>query len=291
MDADRPGYDYLLVVGPGRSGSTFLYELLNRHAAFAAPDAKEGRYYRSPRRLGQALRRARRTRPSTVLLDVANLAYRDRALAPGVKALKGRGYALLLVVLLREHRARAVSMMKYRRSRGEWSALLGARLLERVVVRDSLSVEDLARIFATGVDVLVVDFPTLVGDTARFLEVLAGLCGVAAFEDPRDRPVNESVRARSMALSAAAKLAAVALRAAGCLRLLQRLKDSPRVQRVFFRPGAVTTDPVRLSARAERRLLARYAACRRVIDAAGERLDEGIWLTRAAPGPPGPRPR
>ena len=118
----RPLYDYLLVAGPGRSGSTFLYELLDAHPGFTAPDIKEGYLYRAPRRLDRALRRA----APAVVLDVANLAWRDPALAGGVAALRARGHLVLIVVLLRDHLERAVSMFRFRRSRGELAALLGA---------------------------------------------------------------------------------------------------------------------------------------------------------------------
>ena len=46
----RPSCDYLLVVGPGRSGKHVLYRLLNGHAAFESPAIKDAYYYRSPRR-------------------------------------------------------------------------------------------------------------------------------------------------------------------------------------------------------------------------------------------------
>ena len=279
--AAGPSYDYLLVVGPGRSGSTYLYEILASHDGFEAPEIKEGYYYRSFRRFRKALRQARAAASSAILVDVANLAYRDRSLAAGIETLGHRGYRVLLVVLLRDHRARAVSMMAYRRSRGELSAILGARALERSVIRDSLTPGDLSRIHGLPVDVLSVDFTALTRSTDRFLEVLAELCGTAGFEDARVRPVNESVRARSLLLSAAGKLTAVAMRGAGLRGLLQRLKDSPRLKRAFLVPLSPRRDPARFGERAERILASRSEACRRVMAESSERLAEGVRLKRA----------
>ena len=283
---DRPSYDYLLVLGPGRSGSTFLHEILKSHGGFAAPEIKEGYYYRSFRRFEKALRRVRGAAAPAILVDVANLAYRDPSLAAGIEILANRGYRVLLVVLLRSHRARATSMTRHRRSRGELSALLGARALERTVVRDSLTPEDLSRIHDLPVDVLTVGFSALTGNTGRFLEILAGLCGTARFEAVLCRPVNESVRARSVLLSAAGKLAATALRRAGFLTLLQRLKDNPRVRNVFLVPLAAGQGQIRFGDRTECLLASRFEACRRVMVESSERLAEDVWLKRAdADGP------
>ena len=203
--------DYLLVVGPGRSGSTFLYRLL-KGRTFESPAIKDAYYYRSQRRFERALRRIRAADAAAVLLDVANLAWRDPRLMAGVAALRRRGRRVRLVVLLREHRARAVSVMAFRRSRG----VGGSRAaLERAVVRDSLTPDDLARLFGLGVDVATVDFRALVGRTGAVLDILTDLCGAPRIEDAGRGPVNASVRARHRWLSAAGKLAAAVLRAAG----------------------------------------------------------------------------
>ena len=67
MGRDRPAYDYLLIAGPGRSGSTFLYQILNGHAMFVAPVIKEGYLYRSP----ACQRVGRRAEPSAVRVGKA----------------------------------------------------------------------------------------------------------------------------------------------------------------------------------------------------------------------------
>ena len=153
-DANALAYDYLLVVGPGRSGSELLYERLKAHPAFAFPEIKEGYYYRSPR----AWRRARRALGAgsggpRILADIANLAYRDGALAGGVEALRGGGCRILIAVLLRDHVDRAMSMARFRRSRGELAALLGAARLEAAVVRDRLTPDRLLGVYRLDADV------------------------------------------------------------------------------------------------------------------------------------------
>ena len=277
-------YDYLLVAGPGRSGSTFLLRILASHGGFQTLNVRDGYYYRSSRRFERALRRARAGAPRAILVDVAN-AWRDPALADGIETLAARGRRTLVVVLLRDPRARAASSMRFRQSRGELPALLGAKALERAVIRDSLTPDRLARIHGLPADVLTVGFPTLTGETDRFLDVLAGLCGTARFEAASRRPVNESVDARNLLLSAAGKAAAVALRQAGFPALLERLKASAAAQRLFFKPRAAGGNRARLGERAERALAGRLEACLAVVEEAAERLGDGVWLKRAGSEP------
>ena len=276
--------DYLLVVGPGRSGSTFLYRLANHHAAFNAPQIKEGCHYRSLKRFEKALRKVRKGTAS-ILLDVANLAWRDPSLPGGITTLMNRGYRILLVVLLRNHLDRAVSVARYRRSRGIPSVLLGHRILEHTLVRDSLAPEDLSGIFGLGTDVLVIGFDALTRDTATVLDHLARLCGTSRFDPPGPDPANPTLQARNVLLSALGRLAASALRGTGAHRLLQCLKDSPQVMRLFFRPVDGDDWP-RLSKQTEGRLADLATACRYTVQQAGEPLAKDLWLVRAGLRPP-----
>ena len=270
-------YDYLLVAGPGRSGSDLLYERLRSHADFAFTEIKEGYYYRSPARFEKALRRANRN-GKRILADVANLGYQDPALGPGVRRLAGAGRRVLLVVLLRAHRDRAVSMMRFRKSRGEFSALFGARRLERAVARDRLTPEALHEIYGLGADVLTLHFSALTENTLGSLSALADLCGAAPFPESAPAVVNESVRARNAPLAAGGKAVAVALRRLGLRRLLQRAKDSRSVRRFFFAPATGERGVPRLSEETARSLDESFAACRAVAEGASEPLGEGLFF-------------
>ena len=286
--AAPPVCDYLLVVGPGRSGSELLYRNLLAHPACVFPEVKEGYYYRSPARL----RRARRTAggKGAVLVDVANLGYRDPALVPGVVRLQDEGVRVLIVVLLREHGTRARSMMRFRRSRGEVSALFGARRLEAAVVRDRLTPERLQDLYRLNADVLVIHFSALVQRTAEVLDALTDRCGLARLRTGRPGRVNEAVQARSTWLAAAGKAAAVALRRLGFRRTLQRVKDDPRVRALFFVPLG-PDDPARLGERSQAVLEEAWRECCAVVERHAERVADGVYL-RPAPiaGPAAPRP-
>ena len=256
-------HDYLLAVGPGRSGTDFLFQLLRAHPEFAFPEIKEGGYYRSPGRFRRARRRIAGPR---VLADVSNRAYRDSRLASRLRALDEAGVRTLVVVTIRDHVARAESMMLFRASRGEPSAWLGRRFLEHRVVADRLTSRQLEAICDSGADVMIVDFDRLVNRTAATLERLADRCGVAPFAAANAiRPVNPSVQARWMPFSALGKLAAVLLRRAGAHGALQRVKDSPAVRRLFFHGPEVRPARPQISP-ANRSLLQREnARCRTVV--------------------------
>lgn len=285
-------YDYLLVVGPGRSGSDFLYRILLGHPDLARPEIKEGYYYRSPSGRRRARERMRRN-PGQMLPDIANLAYKDPALRPGLARLQDDGCRILLVILLREHRARAVSMLRFRRSRGELAALLGRRRLEKSVLQDRLTPDRLQAIYEAGADALTIGFPALTAHTDAVLDALASVCGIAPFPDsgrPPDSAAysysNEAMAARSPYFSAAGKLTALALRRLGCRRTLQKLKDSRRVNRLFLKPlRPESANPPRpeLTAAAIRLLETEYAACCALAESGAQRLADGVYFRPSAP--------
>ena len=284
MGCEKLGYDYLLAVGPGRSGSTFLYENLKRHPAFDCGEIKEGCYYRAPRRF-EKLRQKKNK--ETILTDLSNLAYCDPLLVRGVRVLRNRGYRILIVVLLREHCARAVSMIRFRKSRGEFSALFGALHLEEAVVRDRLAPAHLSDIFQLDVDVLTVHFTALVGKPMAFLNRLSDICGTPKFDRVALQKVNESVHARNLMVSACGKLIARTLRGARCRRLLQRLKNSDFVNHLFFTARREEKDVPQLSAENTALLKASFRACRAVIDDASEQIGAGIYFRKASSLRPG----
>ena len=270
-------YDYLLVVGPGRSGSDFLYENLKNHPELEFPEIKEGYYYRSPRNFDKALRGLQ----GRTLVDIANLAYKDPSLTKGLDHLAARGCRTLVVVLLRNHYDRALSMMRFRKSRGEFSALFGRRRLEDAVVRDRLKPSDLLGIYRCGVDVLTISFPTLTQDTSAVLDTLSTVCGVANFNYAARGVVNESVRTRHILLSAFGKSVAVALRRLGLTRILQKSKDNQSIRNLFFVPLSGDEGSMSISQANMDILQDSYLECRSVIRRVSDEIGEGIYFRRA----------
>ncbi len=270
-------YDYLLVVGPGRSGSTFLYDLLKQHPDYAFPEIKEGYYYRSPRLFDRRYRSVADS--GRLLVDVANLAYRDARLTGGVEALRSRGTRILLVALLRNHRDRAVSMIRYAKSRGRPAVWMGARTLEKRIVRECLTPADVRRLLALDADLLFIDFDALTRDTRSCLGVLTSLCGSAPFANPASQAVNESVAPRNLALASAATLVRTVMRRLGFRRTLQSLKDTAFLQRLLFVP--LRTERPALSPASERTLDAAFRECSSIIGGAARLVAGGVHVRKA----------
>ncbi len=226
-------YDYLLAVGPGRSGTSFLYENLKQHPAVEFLGIKEGYYYRSLEHFGRIWKRVSK---GVILADISNRAYCDPLLIQNVKAIKDNGYKVLIILSLRDHYDRAISAIRFRKSRGEFSTLLGRKHLEEAVVRDRLMPAHLLSLFQLEVDVLIVCFPVLTQKPEVFLECLSSLCQTSRFDFDRVKKerLNESVQARNLLLSTLGKTVAVTLRHLGSACLVQRLKGSRFVNRVFF---------------------------------------------------------
>ena len=273
-------YDYLLVAGPGRSGSEFLYRLLRGHPNFVFPEIKERYYYRSPRAFRRARKQLDRQGQGRLLCDVANLAYADVGLSRRVETLRREGFRILLLVLLRDHGDRAISMMRFRTSRGELSALLGARRLEAAVVRDRLTAERLAGVFRTSADVLTLSFHTLTKHTDVVMDVLPSLCGTPPFDHAPAEVVNEAVGARSLWLSAFGHWCALVLRHLGFRRLLQRIKENKLVGKTFFVPLTDEAPEPRLSEDSLKILDASAVACRRIVENSSRQIGEGMYLRK-----------
>ena len=277
-----PRYDYLLVVGPGRSGSDFLYRQLQAHPQLAFPEIKEGYYYRS-------IRRYRKFRPppsgaGPILADIANLAYQDPDLPGGVAQLQAGGARILLIVLLRQHCDRAVSMLAFRQSRGEYPLGRGGQgRLTAAVLRDRLTPEQLARLYQMDTDVLTIHFPALVGNPAETLAALAACCGIANFPSPQAGVVNPAAKARNFLLARLGRFAARSMRRLGLRRALQRVKDNPRLMNLFFRPRPSSEPPPELPAASRDCLEQAYRECCALTAAApAEKIAAGVYFRRAA---------
>ena len=277
-----PRYDYLLVVGPGRSGSDFLYRQLQAHPQLAFPEIKEGYYYRS-------IRRYRKFRPQLgkagpILADIANLAYQDPELPGGVARLQAAGARILLVVLLRQHCDRAVSMLAFRQSRGEYPLGRGGQQrLAAAVLQDRLTPEQLSLLYQMDTDVLTIHFPALVGNPAGTLAALAAVCGIDNFPPPQAGVVNPAAKARNFLLARLGRFAARSLRRWGFRRALQRVKDNPRLMNLFFRPRPPAEPPPELPAASRDCLEQAYRECCALVAAApAEKIAAGVYFRRAA---------
>lgn len=272
-------YDYVLVTGPGRSGTRFLLANLETHPDLDTTRGEGAYYYRSRRRLRRAVARSRSSPGRRVLVDVANLAYKDPALARAVPELREDGLRILLVALLRDHRRRAVSMMRFRRSRGQPSALFGARRLEQAVLHDRLRPEHLRGLMRLDVDLMVVPFATLTGRTRSVLRALSVQCGIADFGRVRLEAVNQAVDARLVPLAALGTALAAVLRTLGLREIVRRIKHLPVVKNLLFRPAS--TGRCRLGSATQDVLAAAYGECISLLQETSSWTENAVYMHRA----------
>lgn len=271
-------YDYLLVIGPGRSGSKFLLENLRQSPNLAFPEIEGNYFYRSPANLYKTQKKLGNKAKKT-LVDIANLSYKDPELKQGITTLQNNGSRTLLIVLLRDHCRRAVSMMHFRRSRGEISAMFGMHKLENAVVNDRLTPQHLQNVLQMDVDILTIFFPTLINRTEAVLDILSSRCGIAKIDEIKYEIINPAVGARSLLLSAFGKFVAVALRRLGSQKLLRYLKDHQLLQKFFF--SSDKKDDIQLKSDNVKLLMATHEQCRSIIETSSKKLAEGVYFRKA----------
>lgn len=286
-----PKYDYLLVIGPGRSGTRFLLANLETHPELDTTRGEGAYYYRSRRRLRKAVARSGNdANGRRIVVDVANLAYKDPALTRAVPRLRRDGFRILLVALVRDHRHRAVSVMRFRRSRGQPSAWFGARCLELAALRDRLRPAHLRRLMRLDADLMVVPFATLTDQASSVLRALSAQCGIAEFGPARQDVVNETVEARFLPLAALGTALAVVLRRLGLREPLRRIKHAPLAKSLLFRPA----DKSRygLGSETQELLATTYDECVALMRESSSRIENVVYVHRAQPlswvadGPP-----
>lgn len=288
MDPENnsPAYDYLLCVGPGRSASTLLFELLRRHPNVSFPEIKEGYYYQRPddyRRFRDALPKG------SVLADISNEAYSDDKLKPGCSLLRARNQRILIVVLIRPHLSRAKSVLAFELSRGQSVRQRGMDRLIADVVERRLQARHLTGILDQGVDTLLVDFDLMTQTPEVALDCITDLCALPrATERNLENPVNESVVARSYLLSFLGKSVALSLRAMGLRSLLQWIKDQSLVHKVFFRASAGGANTQEIPRELLDILETEEAACVRVLNERTATVIPGLRWAGPSPAPAPP---
>ena len=232
----------MLFVGPGRSGTSLLFENFRRHPQLDFPETiKEGYFYRSPKKAINLMSSLRKKDKKT-LTDFANMAYRDDAMPSKINLLSDAGFKIALVVTMRKHHDLAAAVMKFRKSRGEFSALFGNYYLERRVVEDRLTAERLLRIYETKSDVIVVDFETLISDIPNTLDTLFCVFSLHPVSSYVTGVVNHSTAARFPFIQPPLKGIAVAMHKLGFRRTLQRIKDNNYIMKCLFKPLSNTEE-------------------------------------------------
>jgi hypothetical protein len=230
-----------LYVGPDKAGSSWLHETLIKHQDVYLTRAKDlyyfDRYY--DRGLGWYGSQFRDAGSEQVVGEVCQ----DYLFHPqaATRIRESLGPDVRFMVSLRDPVERAWSSYLYMRKHGIGPSTFGEALLSRPELLEHGR-------YATGLDRFLQHYPKerihvalfddLARDPQRFLDGVTDFVGVArlALVEKDLEPKLPAARARSVRLAHAARSGADWVREHDGARLVGRVKQSPLVQRMLYRP-------------------------------------------------------
>lgn len=218
---------YILIAGPGRSGSTLLYTLIKcTDGVNRLGEIKELELYK---------RGFKSINRNADIIDISNRAFGEKQ---KVKEFIEKIFFydsranVKIIYLFRDSAKRAISIYNFRKSRGYWETYLPKSFAFKQIAKDFLKPENI--VVDLRVNTYVVDFDFLIKcETQRY--ILSQILEVSGEADSIERKINESVKARSAFLSSVGKLMAISLRRVGAGMLLQKIKDTKIVNQIFFK--------------------------------------------------------
>lgn len=274
------------VIGPGKSGTTWVYEVLAAHPEVCMASAKETTYFDQNFDRGvewyHRLFPDGAARGATVTGEVSNT-YIGSPEAPARMA--AYNPALQLVASLRNPVDRAFShylfLLRNDRFRGSFEELMECRQPD--VFEQGRYGSHLSRYLAhfPREQLLVLAFDDLVRDAAGYARTLSEFLRV----DPTHIPpvagqrVLSASRPRNRLAARTVKRAAVTVRRAGVPQLVTRVKRSGAVTRMLYRPYG-DDDRARLAEPTRRRLEEWYADDVALLGELTGRDWAGLWFPR-----------
>jgi hypothetical protein len=225
---------YLLIAGPGRSGSTYIYNALSQHSDVATAGWKEAYLYRNEKKLICALMSRA---DKKVFLDVANRAFLDKRLKRFLKNYQlTDSYRMAVIYLWRDQGERMASVLDFRKSRGMIEAYIPEKLVERRLRDEIFHKGYLEGLCSSKYATAVLKTEALPRDPTELVGQLEDLLGLGLDRNQRLEltSFNNRAAARNILLSSIGKLFAYAMRGIGFTRLVERLKTNSRVKAIFF---------------------------------------------------------
>ena len=247
--SDRRDIPTFLGIGPGKSGTTWLYQFLRAHPEVFVPVTKEtcyftDDYWRGPEWYAHFFRGAARYRASG---EISNTYIFDPEAPARIKAHNSN---IQIISSLRNPIDRALSHYLWLLRDGETHGSFEEALEERpdLISRGLYSrhLDPFLRCFPRG-QILLLVFEDLKSDSESFGRSVLTFLGVDAAFVPEGAggTVLGAMAPRNRFLARVAKRSAVWLRSRGYPGLLTRIKDSP-VTRLLYRPLERSSYPVML---------------------------------------------
>jgi sulfotransferase family protein len=228
-------------IGPGRSGTSWLYEMLDAHPGVAmARGTKETEYFNREFHRGRDWYErffdgsvAVRGEISQRYVFDPEVAARMAALVPDAK----------ILVTLRAPLERMLSVYRYKRRAGLWSKPFPDMLREDSSLVDENRYDRLLEPFFAAyprTQILLCLYDDLQRSASAYLGEVLSFIGAPDARLPAgvDSVVNPAAAARSPALASASHFAATALRRAGLYGVLRRAKRSGFLRSLVLREAA-----------------------------------------------------
>ena len=226
---------YVLVAGPGRSGSTYLYNVMAQHPDVGTAGWKEAYLYRNESKLLSALQKSATKK---VFLDVANRGFVDPKLREFLRNYSDiKPYSLVLIYLYLDQGERLASVLDFRKSRGMIEAYLPQRLAEKLLVSEIFCSRHLQSQQSPHYDTFILKTEKMQRDPTLLLAELDKMLGLRL---DNTKPLvkaqfNERKDARILLLSSIGKLVANFLRWLGMAKTVEAIKTQHKVENFFFK--------------------------------------------------------
>ena len=228
------------VLGPGKAGSTWLYNVLLQSDAVARPSIKESYFFSKPEESAAAYERLFRSGPETVWFgDVSNQYY--KSLSSIDNAL--RHYPdTLFIYLVRDPVDRFLSAWRFELKQGRAIDLASYAKEWDLSMFDDRSILAAAQERIPPGQLMVIRFDDIAARPEHILDTLSEVMGITFNALPEARAKNTSVQPRSRIAARLGRAVAQGLRKAGLLRVLQALKSNPMVTKLFYSNRPITVD-------------------------------------------------
>jgi hypothetical protein len=230
-----------ICIGPGRSGSTWLFEVLRKHPSiFLAKNIKETEYFNTYFYKGDSFYKNffSDSKPSDIKGEISNLYFfRKKTLS----RIKDYNSSVKIIVLIREPYEKIKSLYLFKKREGLYkhsiNEFINSKLFKenlREIEFDSI-LSDLLDLFSKD-QIFILPFEKINSDQEELLKRLGMFLGLTNLENYKIlKKINQSIVPRIFFLGALAKITAKILRFLKLYSILTSLKRSEFVKSIFFK--------------------------------------------------------
>lgn len=232
---EKPLNNHFIVVGPGRSGSTWIYELLLNHPKVRlAKNIKETQFFNENYSKGISwyINFFEEAKDNYVTGEVSNLYFDSKNVSQRIKKIIPN---CKIIILLRNPIDRFISIQNFkvregRISKNEIDSSFNKNEILKILRIDK-RIKEYSNLFD---DILFIDFDDIKNYPEKIQSQLFDFLCLNHYEIQFGKGKNESIIPRHQKIGRIAKSLAILLRKFGLYSLLTFLKRNYFVKRVFF---------------------------------------------------------